>query len=281
MKSVVDREVVRLRGHDGAAETENDVVAVEEPLEIRVAGDPVAITMRTPGDDARLALGFLFAEGVVRGVEDVGTIAHCGRPGDEGFGNVIDVLPGPGVVLVEERVGATRRGTLTTSSCGVCGRRSIDDLLERCASFEPGPFVGAAAIREAIESLRTAQPTFTKTGGVHAAAAITADGTLLATAEDVGRHNAVDKVVGTLVQSRKIRARDEKGSDPFSTILAVSGRASFEIVQKAAVARIPIVAAVSAPSSLAVDLAARLGMTLVGFVRGGGMVVYAGRERVT
>jgi FdhD protein len=270
---VTDRTVQRL-GRDGTPdERRSDAIAVEEPLEIRVAGDPMVLTMRTPGDDADLAVGFLFAEGVIGSIDDVGTVAHCGRPGEEGFGNVIDVAPGPGVSLDPERLSTTRRGTLTTAACGVCGRRSIDDLLARAGTVPPGPVVPRAFVGESTERLRDVQPAFDRTGGLHAAVVLAADGAVLAAAEDVGRHNAVDKVIGALVRARRI-------GEPGPTILAVSGRVSFEIVQKAAVARIPIVAGVSAPTSLAVDLADRLGVTLAAFVRGGAFNVYAHPERI-
>jgi FdhD protein len=252
----------------------DDAVAVEEPLEIRIAGDPVAVTMRTPGDDGDLALGFLFAEGIVESAADVGAVAHCGRPGDEGFGNVVEVTPGAGAVLEWERVEATRRGTITTSACGVCGRRSIDDLMALCRPLSAEPRVPRAAVLRAIEEMRTAQDLFARTGGTHAAAVHAAGGERLAAREDVGRHNAVDKVVGALLRDRLVG----RGADPGArrpAVLAVSGRASFEIVQKAARARIPVVASVSAPTSLAVDLSVRAGLTLAGFVRGGRINVYA------
>ena len=254
----------------GARAAVRDQIAIEEPLEIRVAGDPIATTMRTPGDDERLAIGFLFAEGIISGIADVGTVVHCGRPGEEGYGNAIDVLPGPGVALDPERLQTSRRGTLTTASCGVCGRRSIDDLLARVAPVAPATGVTIARLLAAPERLKEAQANFAKTGGVHAAAILDASDTVLGFAEDVGRHNAVDKVVGGWVRS----------GGGAGEVLVVSGRASFEIIQKAAVARVPIVVAVSAPTSLAVDLAARAGILLAGFVRGDGLVVYAGAGRI-
>lgn len=255
-----------------------DHVAVEEPLEIRVAGDTVAITMRTPGDDARLAAGFLFAEGIIRSLDDLGALSHCGRPGTEGYGNVIDAVPAGGVVLDVERARETRRGTLTTSACGVCGRKSIDDLLAACVPLEPGETVARATIVRAMAALGERQAVFAQTGGTHAAAAWSADGSLLAAHEDVGRHNAVDKVVGALLYAR---ASGEKGAAVARpSLLVVSGRCSFEIVQKAAVARIPVVASVSAASSLAVDLAQRAGIGLAAFVRGEALNVYAHPERI-
>jgi len=287
-KGIVGRPVTHFLG-GGAEPTEQvDSVAVEEPLEIRVATEPLAITMRTPGDDAQLALGFLFAEGIIRSIDEVGAVSHCGRPGDEGFGNVIDVTAAPGVSLDVEKVQATRRGTLTTSACGVCGRRSVDDLLSLCGQVPPGPPLSLDLVASATERLRQAQMNFARTGGVHAAAAMDAQGTVLAVYEDVGRHNAVDKVVGALLQTRSVsgesalrsaaRPSAEVGSKP--TLLVVSGRASFEILQKATMARIALVASVSAPSSLAIDLAHRCGITLAGFVRGNGFNVYTHPERL-
>ena len=255
-----------------------DSVAVEEPLEIRVAGDPLAVTMRTPGEDAKLAVGFLYAEGVVSSFQDVGRAFHCGRPGTEGYGNTIDILPAPGVSLDLERVMATRRGTLTTSACGVCGRQSVEDLVTRCRPMPTGPVVSLDLLLSIVDRLRKNQPTFARTGGVHAAAVWSADGDLLACHEDVGRHNAVDKAVGTLLYSGLLDA-DARERRP--VILSVSGRASFEIVQKAAVARIPIVSSVSAASSLAVDLADEVGVTLAGFLRDRGFNIYAHPERIS
>jgi len=283
---VARRGVVRL-GADAAGRRQGpppeagqaaDDVAIEEPLEIRVAGDALAITMRSPGADRELALGFLMAEGVIRSIDDVGSVVHCGHIGDEGYGNVIDVLPAPGVVLAPERVEGTRRGTLISSACGVCGRLSIDDLTARCAPVEGAGRIAAAQLLRLCAAMRAHQGLFARTGGVHAAALYAADGAApagtepLALREDVGRHNAVDKVVGALLFQRALPARDR--------VLVVSGRASFEIVQKAAVAGIPIVASVSAPSSLAIDLAARMNITLAAFVREETMSVYSCPERI-
>jgi len=287
-KGIVGRPVTHFLSGGAEPAEQVDSVAVEEPLEIRVATEPLAITMRTPGDDAQLALGFLFAEGIIRSIDEVGAVSHCGRPGDEGFGNVIDVTAAPGVSLDVEKVQATRRGTLTTSACGVCGRRSVDDLLSLCGQVPPGPPLSLHLVASATERLRQAQMNFARTGGVHAAAALDAQGTVLAVYEDVGRHNAVDKVVGALLQTRSVTAESalrsaarpsaEVGSKPM--LLVVSGRASFEILQKATMARIALVASVSAPSSLAIDLAHRCGITLAGFVRGGGFNVYTHPERL-
>jgi FdhD protein len=250
-----------------------DSLAVEEPLEIRVDGETIATTMRTPGADADLALGFLFAEGILQGACDVSTVTHCGRPGEEGYGNVVDVRSAGGVRLDPERILEGRRFVPTTSACGVCGRRAIEGLLARVVPLERGAPLPASLVHAAIESLPRVQPAFATTGGLHAAVAVAADGTVLAAAEDVGRHNAVDKIVGALVRAGRVGAGAPAGGEP--SVVAVSGRTGFEIVQKAAAARVPVVASVSAPSSLAVDLAERSGLTLCGFVRGGNMNVYA------
>jgi len=254
-------------------------VAVEEPLEIRISGDPVAVTMRTPGDDGELALGFLYAEGIVDGAADVGAVSHCGRPGSDGYGNVIEVTPGAGTALVWDRVEATRRGSLTTSACGVCGRSSIDDLLALCTLLPPGPALRRAEVVQAVGAMVEAQSVFARTGGTHAAAAHAAGGERLFLREDVGRHNAVDKVVGALLRERLVGRGAEGPRRP--AMLVVSGRASFEIVQKAVRAGIPLVASVSAPTSLAVDLAGKAGLTLVGFVRAERINVYSHPERLT
>ena len=262
-------KVVRRAGEASFVE---DRVAVEEPLEIRVSGETLAMTMRTPGHDRELALGFLFAEGLIASAADVSALAHCGRPGDEGWQNTIEVTPAPGVVIDPEAQGLTRRGTLTSAACGVCGRRSIDDLLARCVTPVTPRAVSARVITAAVASLRDGQPLFRETGGSHGAALFTLAGAHVATYEDVGRHNAVDKLVG---------ARLIAGGGPLSEhLLVVSGRASFEIVQKARAAGVPVVASVSAPSTLAVELARRAGLVLAGFVRGESLTVYAGEERV-
>jgi FdhD protein len=284
-KGVTRRRVQRFTEGTAAA-PEEDSVAVEEPLEIRVSGDTVAITMRTPGQDRELAVGFLFSEGIIRSVDDLGGVAYCGRPGEAGWGNVLEVTPAAGLVLEIEKVSAARRGTLTTAACGVCGRRSVDDLMAVCSPVAPGPVLAPEVVAHATERLHEVQRNFAQTGGVHAAAALDASGGLLAAAEDVGRHNAVDKVVGTLVLSGAVRSSraSVSGTEPRTerppTVLVVSGRASFEIIQKAAMARIPVVASVSAASSLAIDLAERMGVTLATFVRGGRFNLYTHPARL-
>ena len=250
-----------------------DSLAVEEPLEIRVDGETIATTMRTPGADADLALGFLFAEGIVSGAADVSAISHCGRPGEEGHGNVLDVRSAGGTRLDPDRILEGRRFVPTSSACGVCGRRAIDGLLARVVPLARGRTFPASLVHGAIDALPRVQPAFASTGGLHAAVAVTEDGAVLAAAEDVGRHNAVDKVVGALVRTGRVGPGAPEGGGP--SVIAVSGRTGFEIVQKAAAARVAVLASVSAPSSLAVDLAERAGMTLCGFVRGGTMNVYA------
>lgn len=273
MKGVARREVRRVSEGMLLEPAEDDVVA-EEPLEIRAQGETLAITMRTPGADRELAVGFLFAEGVISSRDDVGRVAHCGRPDQEGYGNTIDVAPGAGISLDIDRLSATRRGTLTTAACGVCGRRSIDDVTARCT---PLPIARASialpTILSAVEGLRVRQPNFARTGGIHGAALHDKEGQVAAAFEDIGRHNAVDKVVGAMVLAGRI-----PGSE--AALLVVSGRASYEVVQKASAARVPVIASVSAASSLAVDLARATGITLCGFVRSGTMTVYSHPERI-
>jgi FdhD protein len=257
-----------------------DVVAVEEPLEIRIAGEPVATLMRLPGDDHRLALGFLFAEGVLSSADDVSAVYHCGRPDEEGYGNAIELAPSSSTGLSWERLDRARRTFTATSACGVCGREAVADLVCGLVPPDPGFALPASAVAARVEELRQHQPVFRATGGAHVAALWARDGALVAAHEDVGRHNAVDKVVGALLVARA-EARRAGAPPPQPGILAVSSRAGLEVVQKAARARIPVVATVSAPTSLAVELAAQAGLTLAAFVRGGGMNVYAGAERIT
>ena len=252
--------------------TADDSLVVEEPLEIRVSGDTLAVTMRTPGHDRELVLGFLWAEGIVRSLDDVSSVTHCGRVGDEGFGNTIEVTPAPGARLALPDEPLARRGTVTTSACGVCGRRSIDDLLARCQPVATRAVMKRSAVLRAAASLREGQPLFAKTGGCHAASLVTLEGERVATFEDVGRHNAVDKLVGSRLLARALPASEYA--------LVVSGRTSFEIVQKAVAAGIPIVIGVSAASSLAVEVAERAGVTLLGFTRGAEFALYAGPERI-
>jgi FdhD protein len=265
------REILKI-GPDARSNTA-DEIAVEEPLEIRVAGEPVAITMRTPGSDTELVAGFLLSEGIITSLGDVSRIYHCGRPGTEAYHNTVDVIPAAGHALDVADITTSKRGTLTTAACGVCGRKSIDDLIERCQPFGDVGSLEASQLLGGVESLRDQQPTFDKTGGVHAAGIFSDSGELLVCREDIGRHNAVDKAVGTLLYQDAWPAEAQ--------LLAVSGRASFEMVQKAAMARLPFLASVSAASSLAINLAEQIGITLAGFVRGNRMNIYTHPQRVT
>lgn len=260
------RRVVRL---PGTGLPRDDALAVEEPLEIRLDGAPYTVTMRTPGNDVELVHGFLVAEGVIRSRDDVVSAAYCGGSVDGvNLYNQLDVA-------LQVTAVPPRRQVLTTSACGLCGRTSIDevrttspyDIARDGTAFDP------AWIATLPDALRSAQAVFDKTGGLHAAGLFEAGASAPSVVrEDVGRHNAVDKVVGWALQG---------GLLPLSGhLLMVSGRASFELVQKAVVAGIPALAAVSAPSSLAVDLAAEAGLTLVGFLRGERMNVYAGGGRL-
>jgi FdhD protein len=244
-----------------------DRLAIEEPLELRLAGETVAITMRTPGDDHLLAKGFFFCEGFIKKATEVGKVFHCGRLGTPEYGNVIDVMPAPGVLLNFDGANLMKRGTLISSACGVCGRTQIDDLVARCEPFENFTEMQNAGVANCLQALSKNQPLFDLTGGVHAAAVFTQNGDLVACFEDVGRHNATDKIIGKLFESDLIGT---------ALILVVSGRLSFEIVQKATMARIAVVIGISAPTSLAVELAQALKLTLIGFARGDRWTLYTG-----
>lgn len=249
-----------------------DDLAVEEPLEIRVEGRSVAVTMRTPGHDDELAAGFLLTEGVVARRADIVAINPvAAKQGGGVEPNILDVrLTRPDAVDFARLT----RHVFTASSCGLCGKATLAAVQGRTAGLGPdeGPKVKTAILQGLPATLAAAQATFQKTGGLHATGLFTADGSLLVSREDVGRHNAVDKVIGHLLLKGSI--------DPSSVILLVSGRVAFEIVQKALAARIAVVAAISAPTSLAVDLARSGGLTLVGFLRDGRMNVYAGADRL-
>ena len=259
-------DVIRVQG---TVRTEDaDRAAVEEPLEIRLHGRPFAVVMRTPGADRELAAGFLLSESVIAGPDEVGTIAYC-----QDAQNVLNVtLAGPAVDRLEEFL-ASRRQVTTNSSCGLCGRLTIESLTVNRPAVGGRLTVAPDLLTSMPERLRLAQRLFDETGGLHAAGLFSTDGQLVAVAEDVGRHNAVDKVVGRMLLAEEFPVVDR--------ILCVSGRASFEIVQKAYLAGIPLVASVSAPSSLAIDLARDTGLTLVGFVRGATFNVYSHPERIS
>jgi FdhD protein len=264
----------------------SDTLAVEEPLEIRVGGLPLAVTMRTPGTDVELAAGFLVSEGMISRGDQFRSAIHCGGPGSsrpistlsigapaEGNTyNVLDVSLAPGVAPPDPELA---RAFYTTSSCGLCGKASID-AVETVSAYDVSDDavrIDAGMLSGFPDALRTQQAVFDKTGGIHAAALFDAtSGELLVLREDVGRHNAVDKVIGWAVLNDRLPLR--------RVVLQVSGRASFELVQKAVMAGIPILAAVSAPSSLAVELAAAAGLTLVGFLRGSSMNIYTRDDRI-
>jgi FdhD protein len=261
---------------DGGMRVRPDVLATEEPMEIRLlAGatrQTVAVTMRTPGADFELAAGFLYGEGIVTSPDDILKISYCVDP-------EIDAEQQYNIVNVELRDGREfdlrplERHFYTTSACGVCGKASLEQLeLRGCPVISPGPEVSAETIYSLPETLREAQGLFDATGGLHAAALFDREGELLALREDVGRHNATDKLAGWALLEGRLPLSEH--------VVLVSGRSSFEIMQKCLTAGVPIVCAISAPSSLAVDVAREFGMTLVGFLRGGRFNVYAGADRV-
>ncbi len=246
-----------------------DWVAVEEPLEIRASGPkqaPVAltVTMRTPGHDHELAVGFLYTEGLIRaGDLDAVSLLHTDRP-DCNIVRIRTKTPFDGSSL--------DRNFVSTSSCGVCGKSSLNQIAVRCPPVAPGPVVDSTTLAELPGTLRASQEDFDRTGGLHAAGLFDANGRLLALREDVGRHNAVDKLIGWAVLAGQVPLSER--------ILMVSGRTSFEILQKAAVGGVPIVCAVSAPSSLAISIAQRLGITLIGFLRETRFNIYTHPERI-
>ena len=261
---------------DGVATTRRDQLATEEPMEIRVQGPgqdpaPFAVAMRTPGNDFELAVGLCRPEGIVTSADDVDTIAYClateavERP--EQQYNIVTVrLRRPVPDDLRER------RYLANSSCGICGKAALDEVEVRCAPVGAGPRVAASTLRALSERLAAHQSVFAQTGGLHAAARFTAAGELLAVREDVGRHNALDKLIGHALLERELPLSDQ--------LVLVSGRLSFELVQKAAVAGVPVLCAVSAPSSLAVAAAERLGQTVVGFLRGARFNMYAHPDRI-
>lgn len=266
--------IVRVRA--GRRIEASDLTAAEVPLEIRVSGLPFAVVMRTPGADRALVAGFLLAERLVRDVDDLATLEHCTDPlpgaatqGD----NIVNVRLDDEAAERAAHLLSGRREVMANAACGVCGRVTLESMREGLTSLEPSGVVTTSSFVATLPArLRERQFQFDITGGLHAAGVFASDGSLAAVAEDVGRHNAVDKVVGTLLL---------RGALPASAcVLCVSGRTSYEIVQKAWCAGIPIVASVSAPSSLAVSLAAEAGITLVGFVRAGGLNIYTHASRI-
>ena len=255
---------------DGPPVTRDDSVAREEPLEIRVRGRSVAVTMRTPGADAELAAGFLLTEGLLHTRADVVEIAHCGRGEAALHGNTLNVFVAASVAIDFERL---TRHVFASSSCGLCGKASIESVHQNFPPLKTDRTLAPAVIHELPEKLRAAQTVFATTGGLHAAAIFDLAGNLVVAREDVGRHNAVDKVLGHGLLHDLL---------PFDRhVLFVSGRASFEILQKALAARLPFIASVSAPSSLAVEFAQASGQTLIGFVRGKSFNIYSHAHRIT
>ncbi|MFD1145752.1 formate dehydrogenase accessory sulfurtransferase FdhD [Saccharothrix hoggarensis] len=267
----VRRPIVTYKGRTSRSKV--DALAAEEPLELRVGGKALAVTMRTPGHDVELAHGFLLSEGVIGGLEDVAVARFCEGTGPDGLNtyNVLDVALADGVAPPEAGV---ERNFYTTSSCGVCGKAALDavKLKTRFSPAADPATVDVDVLCGLPDALRARQKVFASTGGLHAAGLFTASGESLVVREDVGRHNAVDKVLGWAVLNNRVPLT--------GTVLVVSGRASFELVQKAAMAGVPVLAAVSAPSSLAAELAEEQGVTLVGFLRGDSMNVYTGAGRV-
>jgi FdhD protein len=260
MDGFVEIEVVRFE-HGGTRHV-IDSVAVESPFEMRLGSTPIAVLMRTPGQELELATGFCLTEGILLHPEELEGV-------EQHDGDRVILRLAEGVTVDAEQF---RRNTYTTSSCGVCGKASIDAVRIAARPLPAGPQVGRTSIASFVDRLREVQEIFDATGGLHGAALVDPQGTVLTSAEDVGRHNAVDKAIGALA-----RRRWPLGE----VVLVVSGRISFEIAQKAAVAGVPMVVGVSAASSLAVDLAEEVGLTLAGFVRGDSFVVYAGRNRIS
>ena len=255
-----------LRYEDGTATERPDELVEEEPLEVRVRGRAISVTMRTPGHDDELAAGFLLTEGVVRAAADILRVDPCER---NEFGNVINVLLAPDVYV---DFGRLTRHVFASSSCGLCGKANVESVRGQFKPIASEVVITPETILALPDRMRAAQQTFDRTGGLHAAGLFTAGGELLVLREDVGRHNAVDKVIGHALRRGLLPLSDH--------VLMLSGRVSFEIMQKALAAGIAIVAAVSAPSNLAASFADESGQTLVGFVRGRRLNVYAGRQRV-
>ncbi|MGA2582954.1 MAG: formate dehydrogenase accessory sulfurtransferase FdhD [Tepidisphaeraceae bacterium] len=256
-----------LRWNGESAHEQDDDLAEEEPLEIRVRGQAVSVTMRTPDQDAELAAGFLLTEGIIRSPRDVLRIEHC--DGNEN-GNVLNVLLAPEVPVDFQRL---TRHVFASSSCGLCGKATIDSVQGQFPPVQSDMRMDAELLASLPQQMRAAQETFNRTGGLHAAALFNADGKLIVLREDIGRHNAVDKVIGHCLLHSPF--------PPDRHVLLVSGRSSFEIMQKALAARVPIVAAVSAPSSLAATFALESGQTLIGFLRDRRMNIYANSQRIS
>ena len=255
---------------DGKVLRKEDYLAAEEPLEIRVGDEPLSVTMRTPGHDLELAAGFLLTEGLITKREQIVSLENVVEDGEANRGNVVRAMLAPGSAPDFEKM---RRHFFAASSCGICGKASIDAVRARTLEPPNPDFrLDAEVLLQLPDALRASQAVFGRTGGLHAAALFSAKGELMVLREDIGRHNAVDKVIGWALLEHRVPLSE--------SVLLVSGRGGFEIVQKAIVAGLPIVASVSAPSSLAVQLARELRLTLIGFLRGRRFVIYAGEERI-
>jgi FdhD protein len=263
-------DVIRVRGPERVRAA--DCATAEEPLEVRLHGRPFAVIMRTPGADRELAAGFLFAERVLTDAGELGTIEYCTDPAADHPENIVNVTLVDSTLPKIEQMLAERRQVTTNSSCGLCGRVTIDSLRTQGKPLDVSWSISRSVVSSFPDRLRASQRTFDATGGLHAAGLFTPDGRLNDLAEDVGRHNAVDKVIGRMLMREALPLSD--------FVLFVSGRTSFEIVQKAFLAGIPVLVSVSAPSTLAIDLAIETGMTLVGFVRGNSFNIYAHPGRV-
>lgn len=270
MEETRSRSARVIRFEAEARTSRDDFVAHEEPLEIQVNGAGLVVTMRTPGDDLDLATGFLLAERIIERASDIASMRHCASVKDaEAEDNILRVVLREGIEVPFSKL---KRNFFASSSCGVCGKATIESVLAVQGRVEHRSTVAARVLYDLPPRLRAAQPTFDTTGGLHAAGFFSAEGELLVLHEDIGRHNAVDKVIGAMARASR---SCEDG------VLLVSGRVGFEIVQKAAAARIGVLAGVSAPSSLAVRLGEDLGITIIGFLRGTSMNVYAHADRVT
>ncbi|HZZ44983.1 MAG TPA: formate dehydrogenase accessory sulfurtransferase FdhD [Tepidisphaeraceae bacterium] len=256
--------VVKWREGEGAEESV-DVLAAEEPLEIRVEGKAISVTMRTPGRDEELAAGFLLSEGLIKSRQEIASVGPCAKAGE---GNVVEVRLRAGLAVDVARL---TRHVFASSSCGICGKATIDSVRQGFAPIQSAVKISAATLLTLPGKLREAQATFSKTGGLHAAGIFDRSGKILVLREDVGRHNALDKVLGYALLN---------GISLDQAVLLVSGRTSFEIMQKALAGRVPIVAAISAPSSLAAEFAEEAGQTLVGFLRDGRFNLYAHPQRI-
>jgi len=263
---VESHTMLQLRGLDRS--NRPDWVVVEEPLEIRLDGEPLAVVMRTPGHDIELVVGFALTEGIVRSADHLGTVRHCaGDSGDSGE-NVVEIRLAPGVSYDRERL---RRNFMASAACGLCGKASMEALATQARPVPDGPPVHRRVLEALPDRLRDAQKGFGRSGSLHAAALFDTGGSLLVCREDVGRHNAVDKAIGHSLLHDISLSR---------SVLLVSGRTSFEILQKSAVAGIPIVCAISGPTTLAIETARSFNITLVNFLRGHDMNIAAGQERL-